>query len=88
MNFYPNPDGPAFATAFKAQHDILTAMGKLNPHSKTMDSNLSRRLFISRVLAEAIKVISAGWVMNSWSRTTHCLQHAELAVNNFSSKVP
>ena len=33
-----SPDGSAFATTFKAQHDILTAMGKLNPRAKTLDS--------------------------------------------------
>jgi hypothetical protein len=39
-----NPDGPAFAaTTFKAQHDILTAKGKLNPHTKILDSNPNPR---------------------------------------------
>jgi hypothetical protein len=41
MNFYPNPDGSAFAITFKARHDILTAMGKLNPHTKILDSSPS-----------------------------------------------
>ena len=40
-NIISRIDELAFATTFKAKHNILTAMGKLNPHSKTLDSNPS-----------------------------------------------
>jgi hypothetical protein len=50
-----HPDGPAFAITFKARHDNLTTMGKLNPRAKTLDSNPSPGVLLHVGLNDSFK---------------------------------
>jgi hypothetical protein len=50
-----HPDRPAFAITFKARHDNLTTMGKLNPRAKTLDSNPSPGILLHVGLNDIFK---------------------------------